>query len=436
MSSHPDDDLPRRKSGPLLLATAGATALVIVGLFGALGIWRGAQRGLDPGLLARIRERTARPPVAATVTSPAPEVKRLVVTSRRLARNQTLAQALFGLELAETEIRAVVAALDTIFPFKKVRPGDQIRLERRERDRGITRLTYRQGPADEWIVQPREDGTLNGEKRAVELTTERARVSAAISSSLYETLQKAGEDPALAVDASDVLAWDVDFYQDVRAGDAIRILVEKVYADGRLLRYGNVLAVEYDGQVTGRKRLFRYTDPSGQTSYFDDDGNSARRGFLKSPLKYAHLTSRYGSRFHPLLQYRRAHQGVDYGAPEGTPIWAVGDGAVEKAGSSGGCGKSVTLRHRNGLETLYCHLSRVAVAAGSRVSQKQIIGYVGQTGIATGPHLHYAVKRHGSFVNPLQLQIPRDAPVPAEWKADFLEKIGPLRQRLDAIPTV
>jgi len=107
---------------------------------------------------------------------------------------------------------------------------------------------------------------------------------------------------------------------------------------------------------------------------------------------------------------------------------------VEQAGQNGGCGKSVTLRHRNGLETVYCHLSRTTVAAGTRVAQKQVIGFVGQTGIATGPHLHYAVKRHGAFMNPLQLQIPRDAPVPESWKADFLEKVTPLREKLDAKP--
>jgi murein DD-endopeptidase MepM/ murein hydrolase activator NlpD len=232
--------------------------------------------------------------------------------------------------------------------------------------------------------------------------------------------------------AADVLAWDVDFYQDVRAGDRMRIVVEKVFADGKLLRYGEVLAAEYQGGATGRKRLFRYTDPDGQTSYYDDDGSSARRGFLKSPLKYAHVTSKFGNRVHPVLGYTRAHEGVDYGAPVGTPVWAVGDGTVRTAGWKGGCGKAVELRHRNGFETVYCHLSAIAVSAGKPVSQKQIIGYVGQTGLATGPHLHYAVKRGGGFVNPLQLKIPRDAPVPAKWMDDFHAKVAPLQHELAA----
>jgi hypothetical protein len=284
------------------------------------------------------------------------------------------------------------------------------------------------------VVERQEDGTLRAQKRDVALTTEVAHVQVKIDGSLWASLEKAGENPDLAVLASDVLAWDVDFYLDVRGGDAMRMVVEKVYADGKLLRYGEVLAAEYDGAATGRKRLFRYTDPEGQTSYYDDNGQSARRGFLKTPLKFARITSGFGNRLHPLLGYEKAHQGVDYGAPVGTPVWAVGDGTVRQAGWNGGCGKSVTLRHRNGLETVYCHLSAVAVSAGKPVAQKQTIGYVGQTGMATGPHLHYAVRKNGSFVNPLRLEIPRDAPIPEKWLADFRDKITPIREKLEAGP--
>jgi murein DD-endopeptidase MepM/ murein hydrolase activator NlpD len=240
---------------------------------------------------------------------------------------------------------------------------------------------------------------------------------------------------ALAVTAADVLAWNVDFYQDVRDGDRLKLLVEKVFADGKLLRYGEVLAAEYLGGVTGRKRLFRYTDPDGRTSYYDDSGNAARRGFLRSPLRYANLTSRYGSRRHPVLGYVRAHQGVDYGAPTGTPVWAVGDGVVTRAGWMGGCGKAVTLRHRSGFETVYCHLSAIAVSAGAHVAQKQVVGAVGRTGLATGPHLHFAVKRGGSYVNPSTLRsAPQQEPLAREHRDDFARKVAPLRAMLDGAP--
>jgi murein DD-endopeptidase MepM/ murein hydrolase activator NlpD len=349
----------------------------------------------------------------------------------RLGRNQTLAQALFRLDLDGADVKAVVDSLRGLFPFHRSRPGDQLRVERREGERALLRLGHRQGPADEWSVERLPDGTLRAARRPVTLTTEVARVAVTLGSSLYESLQRDGEDPNLAVLAADVLAWDVDFYQDVRGGDRMAMVVEKVFADGRLLRYGEVLAAEYDGAATGRKRLFRYTDPAGETSYFGEDGQSARRGFLKSPLKYASVTSRFGNRRHPVLGYTRAHEGVDYGAPTGTPVWAVGDGQVRSAGWNGGCGKAVVVRHRNGLETVYCHLSGIAVSAGKPVSQKQVIGWVGDTGLATGPHLHYAVKRGGAYVNPMNLAVPRGRPIPPEGMDEFRSSIAAIRARLD-----
>jgi murein DD-endopeptidase MepM/ murein hydrolase activator NlpD len=423
---HDSDDVPRRSRVPAVLAGLGFLSLLALALAGAAGRIRTIPVQESPPVAAA---PDAPAPAAAPAPSPPPD--RFLAVTSRLARNQTVSQALFRLDVSGTEVQAIVSALKGLLPFRKARAGDQLRVERREGDSALYRFSYRQGPADEWTVERLPDGTLRAQKRPVELATEVVRVEATIESSLYETFQKSGEDPDLAVIAADVLAWDVDFYHDVRAGDRLRLVVEKVLADGKLLRYGEVLAAEYDGEAVGRKRLFRYTDPDGQTSYFDDEGQSARRGFLRSPLKYAHVTSRFGNRFHPVLGYTRAHEGVDYGAPVGTPVWAVGDGQVRQAGWNGGCGKSVTLRHRNGYETVYCHLSGIAVSTGKAVSQKQVIGWVGATGLATGPHLHYAVKRGGSFMNPMQLKVPREAPVPEKWLPDFREKISPLRARLE-----
>jgi murein DD-endopeptidase MepM/ murein hydrolase activator NlpD len=419
-----DVDRPRQSRAVAIASGVGFLVILAVAVAGAAGRLR-AVSPTDPAVAVAPPEPTAAPPAVVM-----PPVRFTAVTSR-LGRDQTLAQALFKLDLDGADVKAVVDALKGLFPFHRARPGDQLRLERREGDGAVHRFSYRQGPADEWLVERAEDGTLRAEKRAVALTTEVARVAVTIESSLYESLQKSGEDPNLAVLAADVLAWDVDFYQDVRGGDRMRMVVEKVFADGKLVRYGDVLAAEYDGAATGRKRLYRYQDPTGQTSYFDEDGQSARRGFLKSPLKYANITSRFGNRKHPVLGYTRAHEGVDYGAPTGTPIWAVGDGQVKLAGWNGGCGKTVILRHRNGYESVYCHLSGIAVSTGKAVSQKQIIGYVGATGLATGPHLHYGVKRGGKYMNPLQLQVPREEPIRREWMDDYRAKISPLRAKLE-----
>jgi murein DD-endopeptidase MepM/ murein hydrolase activator NlpD len=420
------DDAPRRR-GPLLLLAS----LALVSVAGLLA-WRLAGPVASPAPALPLA--AAAPVSPAPPPPPPPPPERFETATLRLGRDQTIGQVLPKLGIGPAEAVALVAALNPVFPCRRARAGDQLVVERRAGEKALHRFTYRQGRADEWIVSRAEDGTLTAARRPVALETEVARVAVTVQGSLYESLERTEEDPSLAVLAADVLAWDVDFYRDVRGGDRLKVLVEKTAADGQFLRYGEVLAVEYEGSAAGKKRLFRWTAPDGQVSYFDDEGQSARRGFLKTPLKFAHVTSGFGNRNHPMLGYQAAHMGIDYGAPTGTPVWSVGDGTVRQAGWNGGCGNSVTIRHRNGLETLYCHLSSVAVSAGKPVSQKQVIGAVGSTGLSTGPHLHYAVLRGGAYMNPAQLKVPRDAPVKAEWLPGFKAAIGPLAARLDGEP--
>jgi hypothetical protein len=416
---------PRR--APLAIAAGILAVVLVVAVLGATGAWRS-----DPFLADALG--TSEPAAPATsATTPAavePPPMRVLVKTVRLVRNETMGQALTRLGVDLAQANAVVAALRDHFPFRRAKPGDQLRLEQVEGQPGVHRFTYRQSPADEWVVQPDAGGTLRSLKREVKVERQVSLVAVEVKGSVYESLARAGEDPALAVAAADVLAWDVDFYQDVRAGDRLRLLVEKFSADGKLLRYGDVLAAEYDGSETGKKRLFRYTDPAGRTSYFDDNGSSARRGFLRSPLAYANVTSGFGNRRHPVLGYQKKHQGVDYGAPTGTPVMAVGEGVVSTAGWMNGCGKTVGVRHTNGLETMYCHLSSIAVRLGARVTQKQVVGLVGMTGMATGPHLHFAVKQAGAFLNPLGLKVPREVPIDPANKADFQAKTATMKAAL------
>jgi murein DD-endopeptidase MepM/ murein hydrolase activator NlpD len=369
--------------------------------------------------------------VALGASSPEPAVH--LILNRRVEARQTLAKALRHAGLTDPQVEEIVSALSGVFDFRKSRVDDQLRLVFSGGE--LDQLDYRQGALDEWQVR-REGDRLIASKRNVEVEQKLVLVELAIDSSVWEAAQQAGEDPNIAMDLSDVFAWDIDFYQDVRKGDRAKILVEKFLSKGRLVRYGNVIAAAYSGGAVGHKEVYRYQFPTGETSYFQRDGASARKSFLKSPLKYAHVTSGFGSRYHPILHYVSAHQGVDYGTPVGTPVWAVADGTVTRAGFSDGNGNHVCLRHANGFETCYLHLSRfgAGVHIGSRVGQKQVIAYSGNTGLSTGPHLHYALKRGGVFVNPLNQKFPRADPVPKDLLADFQQKVAPFQTWLDALP--
>ena len=211
------------------------------------------------------------------------------------------------------------------------------------------------------------------------------------------------------------------------------MIVQKKWVDDAFVRYGDILAAEYHRASRGTLHRFslRARLPGG-VGYYRADGQAVERAFVRSPIKFASITSRYGLRRHPVLRYVRKHRGVDYGAPRGTAVWSVGHGTVRFAGRRGGYGRVVYVRHRNGLETRYAHLSRFArgVRRGARVTQKQVIGYVGKTGLATGPHLHFEVLRRGRHINPLSVVVPRAPPIPAREKARFHERVDPLVQQL------
>ena len=371
------------------------------------------------------------PALAAALLATAPTTSGIRVVNRRIERNQILAKALRDAGLEGPQSDRVIAALDGVFDFRKSRVGDQLRLVFRNGE--LDFFDYRQNEVDEWQVR-RDGERYVASKRVVEVEKQVSRVELEVATSLYDAALASHEDPTIALALADVFAWDIDFYLDVRKGDRVRCLVEKVLARGRLLRYGEVMAAEYQGEAVGTKRVFRWQLPDGSWSYFQEDGTSARKAFLKSPLKFAHVTSGFGSRFHPVLQYVRAHQGVDYAAAVGTPVWSVADGTVTRAGSTGDGGNTICVRHRNGFETCYLHLSGYAsgVKSGARVSQKQVIGYSGNTGLTTGPHLHFAMKRNGSYVNPLNQKFPRNEPVPSNLLAQFREAVTPLATVLDA----
>ena len=229
-------------------------------------------------------------------------------------------------------------------------------------------------------------------------------------------LDKAGERIELALGMADVFSGEIDFNSDLQPGDKFRVLVERHTREGKLSGYGAILAAEFVND--GRKlRAIRFTPDGGSTAYYDENGRSLKRFFLKSPLKFEpRITSRFSSsRKHPILGYNRAHNGVDYHAPAGAPVGSVAPGVVTMAGWTGGGGRTVKVRHPNGYETEYLHMSAIAVRAGQRVGQGDLVGRVGKTGLATGVHLHYGLKKNGRYVNPVieHRNMPPGEPVPA-----------------------
>ncbi|HJU43854.1 MAG TPA: M23 family metallopeptidase [Vicinamibacterales bacterium] len=242
------------------------------------------------------------------------------------------------------------------------------------------------------------------------------------TNSLVASLDKAGERIELALAMADIFSGEIDFNSDLQPGDRFRVLVERHTRDGRLSGYGPILAAEFVNVGRSMKAV-RFTPEGGSPGYYDENGRSLKRFFLKSPLKFEpRITSRFSSsRRHPILGYARAHNGVDYHAPTGAPVGAVAPGVVTMAGWTAGGGRTVKVRHSNGYETEYLHLSSIAVRTGARIAQGELIGRVGQTGLATGPHLHYGMKKAGRYVNPVieHRNMPPGEPVAATYVSVF-----------------
>jgi murein DD-endopeptidase MepM/ murein hydrolase activator NlpD len=251
-------------------------------------------------------------------------------------------------------------------------------------------------------------------------------VSAVIENSLFGSVIGIGEKDQLALDIAEIFGSDIDFYTDIQPGDSFRVLLEKKYLNGQFAKYGVILAAAFTNQqklLTG----FRFQDENGKPAYYAPDGKSLRRSFLKSPLKFARISSRFSyARRHPILRTVRPHLGVDYAARAGTPVQAVGAGKVISAGYSGGNGRMIRIRHSGGYETMYLHLSRIAVRPGAKVGQGQVIGYVGSTGLSTGPHLDFRVLKGGKPINPLKVIFPPGAPV----SPSSFETFASLRDKL------
>jgi murein DD-endopeptidase MepM/ murein hydrolase activator NlpD len=340
---------------------------------------------------------------------------------------ETLGGVLGDLGLEAAEAHQVVTELAKFADLRKLRPQDQYSATFGF-ENGLARFDLLLASRGRARVERGSDG-WQGTWKAFERTVKISTVEGRLDSALEVAIQDAGGPPALSILMSDVFQWDLDFTRDLRQGDTFNVLYETVYLDGAYDSLGQILAITYDN--SGRRLEAYLFGDDGQ--YFDPDGRPMRKMFLRSPLRYSRVTSRFTNRrFHPVLKRYRPHYGVDYGAPTGTPARVTANGTVVFAGWDRGGGKTVKVRHPNGYLTAYLHLSRYGpgVRSGRRVSQGDVIGYVGATGLVTGAHLDYRVQRNGRWIDPLSLRsVPAD-PVPTERLPEFMAWRDRLRESL------
>lgn len=333
------------------------------------------------------------------------------------------------------DLRRVKEAADGVYDLGKLTSGRPYSITIDTDDR-LNSLTYWIDD-DTYLNLSRDGESLTAAIEKVEYERRQLSFSGIIKDNLVASLGPGRDAVLLALDLSDIFAWDIDFNTDLREGDTFRIVVEGLFSGNSFRKFGDILSAEFinDGH---RYMAYRY-EVEGRAGYYDAEGRPLKRAFLKAPLNFRRISSHYtGRRLHPILKVHRPHRGVDYVAASGTPVSALGDGVVRFAGRRGGYGKLVIIRHRNGYSTWYGHLSRIAkhLRCGTRVSQGDVIGRVGSTGLATGPHLHFEMRVAGRAVNPLAVRSVRAEPLVAGHRARFRKFVASMDRRLEEAAVV
>lgn len=332
-----------------------------------------------------------------------------------------------GLDIED--LYAMVKASKGIYNLSRVVSGHSFSMLLDSENR-VSSLTYSMDSDYLLKLKRTEDGAFKAQKEAIPYEKSLVHMSGTVNANLVSAM----DNLLLALALSDIFAWDIDFTTDIRKGDTFKLVVEEFRLDGEFKKYGNILAAEFT--TNGDTHHAYLFEQDGNTDYFDGKGRSLRRALLKAPLSYRRISSGFTRhRYHPVLKTYRPHLGVDYAAPRGTPVSTVGDGTVIHAGYRGANGNLVIIKHRNGYLTYYGHLASIkrGVRKGKRVKQGQVIGYVGSTGRATGPHLDYRVKKNGRFVNPLRLKLPPGVPVKKALIAQFRAFRDTMNTRLASI---
>lgn len=353
------------------------------------------------------------------------------ISERTIRRNQTFAHLLQDYGLSYQQVVTVAQQAEDIFDVRRLRSGRTLHIYSDPQREEARYAVYEAGATRYVVYDLQEPENSYVTEREVEATWK--RVSGPIHGSLYNTMVDQGAHPELVVKLADVFAWQIDFFQ-IRAGDRFEVIYEERSIEGERIRPGDVIAARLVHRGTPYY-AFRFQEHEEERAeYYDEHGNSLRREFLRAPLEYTRISSGFTNRrLHPVTNEYRAHHGVDYAAPTGTPIRAIGDGVVEFAARSGGNGNYVRIRHNSTYTSGYLHMSRFAdgMRRGKEVEQGEVIGYVGATGLATGPHLCFRIWKHGDPVNPLDIDLPPAYPVGPEVRDDYFRLVDRLQPALE-----
>ncbi len=421
-----------------ILAVLGAVVL-----FGPLSPWSAVKPALGEGALSLLK-RFELPSTKAADETAGDRVEKRVMEmvgarcSEGVIRNgETLETILRRSGASANEAFAFVTEMRKVFDPRKVKPGDTYRMYL-DGDGELLKFSYRRSPVE--IYEARREGkSWATSKVNVPIEKRQASIAGVLESSLWESFVRAGADADLIMGFADLFSWDVDFAHDSQQGDEFRVIYEVLYADGQPIGNGRILAASYKDHDHNHTAF--YYDNGDSKGYYDLAGNSTKKTFLRAPLSFLRISSNFSyARLHPVTHVVKPHLGVDFAAPIGTPVWAVADGTVIAMGNHDGGGNTIAIRHAMSYETYYLHLDHYGrnVRPGARVEQGQVIGYVGMTGMATGPHLDYRVKKNGQWINPLKEKFTPGEPIPKakfsdfkSWAQNWLEKLDGLPLRLE-----
>ena len=397
---------------------ARIVVLAVLAATGAVAAFATIAPGSDIELLLSRKSTVETLPIPLEGLLPAPQS---YIREERFQRGDTIPAFLSRLGIGEAQVKL----LARLRALQALRPGYHVAADVTA-EGGPLLISFLTGRDTLVQITPQGDSFSVSEERAA-LYTQVAMRSGVIASSLFAATDAAGIPDSVAMQLADVFGGDVDFHRDLRKGDQFKVIYELHHLAGRPVRAGRVLAAEF---ITQDKtlRAVHYGN-----SYYAANGMNLRKAFLRSPLEFSRVSSGFGMRRHPIARVWRAHEGIDYAAPMGTRVRAVGDAVVDYAGPKGGYGKVVILRHHGAYTTVYAHLNRIAVRRGARIAQNDTIGFVGQTGWATGPHLHYEFRISGRARNPFSIAMPAALPVPPQDLPAFRAHAEPLLARLDLL---